>query len=114
MKPTGQQLPGASGQTLTADTQDSAEQATWTANGEMVRAINTRLKNGVEDEDDWDQTGALIREILDDDGRDRLVTNVVKHLKSEASKSVLDRVIEYWRKADQEIGGRIAEHMNND
>ena len=40
--------------------------------------------------------------------RDRLVSNVVGHLKNGVSEPVLQRAFEYWRNIDKEIGDRIA------
>jgi catalase len=45
---------------------------------------------------------------MDAAARDRLVSNVVGHLKDGVSKPVLERALEYWRNIDKEIGDRIA------
>jgi catalase len=45
---------------------------------------------------------------MNDAQRDRLVANVVGHLKGGVSEPVLERAFEYWRNIDQEIGDRIA------
>jgi len=45
---------------------------------------------------------------MDDAQRDRLVSNVVGHLKSGVSGPVLERALEYWSNIDEEIGDRIA------
>ena len=60
------------------------------------------------DDDDFGQPGTLVREVMDDAQRDRLVSNVVGHLKKGVSGPVLERSLEYWRKIDKEIGNRIA------
>jgi len=39
---------------------------------------------------------------------DRLVSNVVGHLKDGVSEPVLERAFEYWRNIDREVGDRIA------
>ena len=49
---------------------------------------------------------------MDDAARDRLVSNVVGHLKKGVSEPVLERAFEYWRNIDKEIGDRIAKAMN--
>jgi len=46
---------------------------------------------------------------MNDEERDRLVANVVGHLKAGVSQPVLKRAFEYWRNIDKEIGDRIAE-----
>jgi len=76
----------------------------WGASGEFVRAAYTLRK----DDDDWGQPGTLVRKIMDDGQRDRLVSNVVGHLKNGVSEPVLQRVFQYWRSIDKEIGDCIA------
>jgi len=76
----------------------------WKASGEFVRAAYTLRK----DDDDWGQAGTLVRKVMDDAQRDRLVSNVVGHLKNGVSEPVLQRAFEYWRNIDKEIGDRIA------
>jgi catalase len=76
----------------------------WKASGEFVRAAYTPRK----DDDDWGQAGTLVRKVMDDAQRERLVSNVVGHLKAGVSESVLQRAFEYWRNIDKEIGDRIA------
>jgi hypothetical protein len=59
----------------------------WSASGEFVRAAYTLRK----DDDDWGQAGTLVREVMDDAARDRLVDNVVGHLVGETVYSLADR-----------------------
>jgi catalase len=75
----------------------------WYSDGEMVRAAYVQH---VED-DDWGQPGTLVREVLDDAARDRLVNNVVGHLLNGVSEAVLQRAFEYWRNIDKSLGDRI-------
>ena len=56
----------------------------------------------------------LVRTVLDDGGRNRLVSNVVGHLKKGVSAPVLTRAFAYWRNVDKEIGDRIERGMNAD
>ena len=88
-----------------ADAERYPEQAVWATDGDMVRAAYTPRK----DDDDWGQAGTLVREVLDDAARARLVSNVVGHLKGGVSGPVLKRAIKYWRNIDQEIGDRISD-----
>jgi catalase len=60
------------------------------------------------DDDDYGQAGTLVRKVMDDKQRDRLVSNVVGHLKAGVSEPVLQRAFEYWRNVDRTIGDRIA------
>ncbi|MFW6011540.1 MAG: catalase [Desulfosalsimonas sp.] len=87
-----------------ADGERYPEVATWNANGDFIRAAYTLRK----DDDDWGQPGTLVREVMDDAQRDRLVSNVVGHLKKGVTEPVLERAFQYWRNIDKETGDRIA------
>jgi catalase len=76
----------------------------WEASGEFIHAAYARRK----DDDDWGQAGTLVRKVMDDAARGRLVSNVVGHLKKGVSAPVLARALEYWRNIDREVGDRIA------
>ncbi len=80
------------------------ETAIWSAYGEFVRAAYTQRK----DDDDFFQPGILVREVLDDAQRHRLVSNMVGNLKNDVSEPLLERAFRYWRNIDKEIGERIA------
>lgn len=75
----------------------------WDASGEFVHAAYTKRK----DDDDWSQAGNLVRKVMDDAARTRLVSNVVGHLKDGVTEPVLQRAFEYWRNIDKNIGDRI-------
>ncbi|WP_243405062.1 catalase [Pelagivirga sediminicola] len=75
----------------------------WYADGDMVRRAYTLR----EDDDDWGQAGTLVRDVLDDAARDRLVGNIVGHLKGGVSEKVLKRAFEYWRNVDETLGQRV-------
>jgi len=77
----------------------------WYSDGEMVRTAYTLR----EEDDDWGQAGTMVREVMDDAARARLVSNVVGHLMDGVSPPVLARAIEYWRNVDKNLGDRIAE-----
>lgn len=77
---------------------------TWKASGEFVRSAYTLRK----DDDDWGQAGTLVRDVMDDAQRERLVSNVSGHLKKGVSDEVLARAFTYWRNIDTDIGDRIA------
>ncbi|QIB64885.1 catalase [Kineobactrum salinum] len=81
---------------------------TWPASGDMVRAAYMLR----EDDDDFGQPRTLVREVMDDAARARLVANVVGHLRNGVTAPVLERAFEYWRNIDREIGDRIAAGVN--
>ena len=87
-----------------ADPDKYPEDAIWQSAGELVRDAYTKRR----DDDDFSQPNALINEVMDDEQRERLVANVVGHLKDGVSEPVLERAFQYWRNIDRDIGDRIA------
>lgn len=86
-----------------ADGQHYPQVEVWNASGEFVHAAYTKRR----DDDDWSQAGDLVRHVMDDAQRDRLVSNVAGHIKQGVSEPVLQRVFEYWCNIDKGIGERI-------
>jgi len=60
-----------------ADPSRTAE-ALWYTDGEMVRRAYTLRP----EDDDWGQAGTLVRDVMDDAERERLVSNVAGHLRN--------------------------------
>ena len=92
-----------------ADTANYGEPAGWYTSGEMVHAAYTARR----DDGDFVQAGTLVREVMDDAARARLVSNVAGHLKNGVSEPVLKRAFEYWRNVDPDIGNRIEKAVHN-
>lgn len=90
-----------------ADPARYPELAVWSVCGDLARAPYTKRK----DDDDFVQPRALIRKVMNDAERERLVSNVVGSLRNGVSDPVLERAIEYWRNIDKEIGDRIAKNV---
>ncbi|MBB6171934.1 catalase [Nocardiopsis mwathae] len=89
-----------------AAVQEGTEHAWWTVEtGDLVRAPYTQHR----EDDDFVQPRALIRDVMDDAARDRLVSNVAGHMSKVTHDGVLSRSLEYWRRIDREIGDRITE-----
>ncbi len=86
-----------------ADAARYGEPAGWHADGDLVRTAYVSHA----DDDDWGQPGTLVRQVLDDAARDRLVDNVVGHLLNGVSEPVLERAFAYWRNVDKGVGDRI-------
>ncbi len=82
---------------------------TWDASGEFMHAAYTPHA----EDDDFVQAGTLVREVLDDAARDRLVANVAGHLGDGVSDAILARAFEYWRNIDKDIGDRIAAEVGS-
>jgi catalase len=86
-----------------ADTVTFDDGAGWSAGGEMVRSPYV---DHAED-DDWGQAGTMVREVLDDAARARLVSNISGHLLNGVSEPVLLKAFEYWSNVDGDLGKHI-------
>jgi catalase len=86
-----------------------AAEVHWATDGEMVRAAYTLR----EDDDDYGQANTMVREVLDDAARERLVSNVAGHLLNGVSERVLLRAFEYWKNIDNEVGEKIEAAVRN-
>lgn len=87
-----------------ADPSRTDDAGLWHADGDMVRKAASLHA----EDDDWGQAHTLVRDVMDEAARERLVGNVVGHLKDGVSEKVLARAIEYWRHIDKDVGDRIA------
>ncbi len=87
-----------------------AAEVHWASDGDMVRSAYALRQ----DDDDWGgQAGTLVREVLDDDARDRLAHNVIGHVSKGVKEPVLSRVFEYWRNIDADLGKKIEEGVRS-
>src|SRR5699024_4086409 len=86
-----------------ADTARFGEPAGWHADGELTRAAYTLHA----EDDDWGQPGALVRDVMDDAARQRLVSNIGRHLLDGVTEPVLQRAFEYWRNVDPDVGDQV-------
>lgn len=59
-------------------------------------------------DDDFGQAGTLVRDVMDDAQRDRLVATVVAHVGQVTVPVVRSRAVEYWRQVDADLGARVA------
>lgn len=75
----------------------------WYTDGDLVRSAYTLHA----EDDDFGQPGTLVRTVLDDAARTRLVSNVTGHLLKGVTEPVLQRAYEYWRNVDKQLGDRI-------
>jgi catalase len=65
------------------------------------------------DDDDWGQAGTLVRDVMDDAERERLVSNVAGHLRNGVTEHVLQRAFEYWKNIDKQTGDKIEAAVRN-
>jgi catalase len=86
-----------------ADEARFGEPAGWHVDGDMQHAAYTLHA----EDDDWGQAGTLVRDVLDDAARARLVDNIAGHLGDGVSRTVLERAFEYWRNVDKDLGDRV-------
>jgi catalase len=75
----------------------------WHLDGDMVRTAYTLRR----DDDDWGQAGTLVRQVMDDAARDRLVGNITGHLLNGVTEPVLERAFQYWKNVDPDLGERV-------
>jgi catalase len=75
----------------------------WAVTGEILRSAYTLHA----EDDDFGQARTMVRDVLDDAARDRLVSNVAGHVKQGVEELVLSRVFDYWRSVDKALGDRI-------
>ncbi|GAB2495621.1 catalase [Nocardiopsis aegyptia] len=92
-----------------AGEQTGVDEASWPVEaGELVREAYSAHR----DDDDFVQPRALIRDVMDDAARERLVSNIAGHMSSVADHGVLTRALKYWRDVDSDIGERVAAALN--
>jgi catalase len=86
----------------------SVELPTWRVEAaEIVRNAYTLHSQ----DDDFGQPGTMVREVLDDPARDRLVSNISGHLSNNVVEPVLSRALDYWRNVDADLGARVAKAL---
>ena len=86
-----------------AATFSGQQEPQWAADGDIIRSAYVDHP----EDDDWGQAGTMVREVLDDAARDRLVDNVVGHLLNGVTEPVLARAFEYWSRVDSDLGAKI-------
>ena len=86
-----------------ASEQAAGDEGMWAFDGQAVRAGYIEHP----EDDDFTQAGTLVREVLDDEARDRLVDNIVGHVLDGVKEPVLSRVFEYWTNVDPDLGKKV-------
>ncbi|HIX00287.1 MAG TPA: catalase [Candidatus Nesterenkonia stercoripullorum] len=80
----------------------------WETDGELVRSAYTLRP----EDDDFSQPGTLVREVMNDEQRNRLV-ETVSGMMGSVQEPVLSNVFQYWKNVDAEIGQRIEDASKN-
>ncbi len=71
--------------------------------GDVLRSAPTLRK----DDGDFNQAGDLVRNVLDDAARDRMVGNISGHLLNGVSEPILVKAFDYWKNVDADLGARV-------
>jgi len=79
----------------------------WESDGQMVRSAYELHP----EDDDWTQAGILVREVFDDNARDRFVATVAGALDG-VRPDVLARAFDYWKNVDADTGQRIQDKVD--
>ncbi len=58
---------------------------------------------------DFVQAGILVREVMNDEERERLAGNIIGHVLNGVKEPVLSRVFEYWSNVDSDLGKKVEE-----
>ncbi|WP_072813649.1 catalase [Rhodococcus zopfii] len=90
-----------------ADRQQAGDDGRWEFGTEAVRAGYVRHA----EDDDFAQAGTLVREVLDDAERARLVDNIVGHVLGGTAESLYERIFDYWRSVDADLGKKVEERV---
>ena len=77
--------------------------------GEIVRAAYSKHR----EDDDFIQPGTMYRNVLDEDAKARLVSNIAGHATNDVTPDMQVRVIEYWRQVDGDLGARVAKAIES-
>ena len=66
------------------------------------------------EDDDFGQAATLYREVLSPTDRDHLVDNIVGHVRQGVTPDMVERVVQYWRNVEPDLGARVAKALGND
>ena len=86
---------------------DEARDPSWPVAGEIVRAAYTRRR----DDDDFSQARDLYEKVLEREPKQRLVNNIVGHLRDGVHGEVLAMALDYWRQVSADLGARVEQDI---
>jgi catalase len=72
--------------------------------GEMVRHAYTKRS----EDDDLGQAGTLVRQVMSDQDRANLASNIIGHATNAVTPEVQKRVVDYWTSVDSDLGAAVA------
>lgn len=91
-----------------ADPELAAESHGWESDGDLMRAT-TALHA---EDDDFSQAGSLVREVMDDAARARLVETLIGQLASLKHAQVRERALQYWQNIDFDTAKKVTEGLS--
>lgn len=65
-------------------------------------------------DDDFGQAGDMYRNVMDDNAKTHLVTNIVGHASDRVDPDMQQRVVAYWTNVDPDLGARVASGLGLD
>jgi catalase len=86
-----------------ADPDAAGDGGQWGFDGTAVRAGYIQHA----EDDDFGQAGTLVREVMTDEERERLAHNIIGHASNGVTPEVLERVYQYWRNVDADLGAKV-------
>jgi catalase len=91
-----------------ADPQRYSDTAWHTEGGDIARYAYVKHS----EDDDFAQATNQWHNVLDDDARERLISNIVGHAgNDDVQADMKERVVEYWSNVAPELGDRVAEAL---
>jgi len=87
-----------------ADPARAAESDGWQNDGVLMRSAATLHA----EDDDFGQAGTLVRDVMDDEQRERLAHNIAGHVSKVTMPGLRERVLQYWTNVDQNLARRVA------
>jgi catalase len=88
---------------------EATPEESWAVDGDMVRSAYELHP----EDDDFSQPGTLVRDVMDDAQRDRLVEQVSGSLLGGVRGEVLERALDYWSRIDPDVGKRIEKNVRD-
>ncbi len=90
-----------------ADAARTTESPGWESDGELVRAAATLHS----EDDDFGQARTLYADVMNDEEKARLVSNITGHLGVVRDEGILERGMQYWDNVHPELGARVRESI---
>ena len=84
---------------------ERAGEGSWESDGELVRTAYTLRP----DDDDFSQARTLYEVTMNDEERERLISNISGHVSAVRSDEIRERAFQYWDNVHPELGSRVRE-----